>query len=40
MVTSPGGTTVAGLNVFEEKAVKHALYKGVKASMDRSKELG
>ena len=40
MVTSPGGTTIAGLNAFEKRAVKHALYKGVKASMDRSKELG
>ncbi len=40
MVTSPGGTTIAGLNVLEKKAVKHALYKGVKAATDRSRELG
>ena len=40
MVTSPGGTTIAGLNVLEKEAVKHALYLGVKAAKDRSTELG
>ncbi len=40
MVTSPGGTTIAGLNQLEKRAVKHALYKGVKASHDKSRKLG
>ncbi len=39
MVTSPGGTTIAGLNKLEQQAVKYALYKGVKAAHDRSKKL-
>jgi pyrroline-5-carboxylate reductase len=40
MVTSPGGTTIAGLNELEKRACKHALYKAVKAAYDRSRELG
>jgi pyrroline-5-carboxylate reductase len=40
MVTSPGGTTMAGLNQLEKHACKHALYKAVKAAYDRSRELG
>jgi len=40
MVTSPGGTTIAGLNKLEKYGVKHALYKGVKAAHDKSRKLG
>jgi pyrroline-5-carboxylate reductase len=40
MVTSPGGTTIAGLNKLEKYGVKHALFKGVKAAHDRSRKLG
>ncbi len=40
MVTSPGGTTIAGLNKLEKYAVKHALFKAVKAAQDRSRKLG
>ena len=40
MVTSPGGTTIAGLNQLEKRAVKHALYKAVRKAHDRSRELG
>ena len=40
MVTSPGGTTAAGLASFEEKALTEAIKSGVKAACDRSIELG
>ncbi len=39
MVTSPGGTTVAGLKVLEDGAVRPAFKKAVKAATARSKEL-
>lgn len=40
MVTSPGGTTAAGLRVFEEKGLKDAVTAAVEAAVNRSKELG
>ena len=40
MVTSPGGTTAAGLGVLEERAVRAALIGAVRAATDRSRELG
>jgi len=40
MVCSPGGTTIAALNVFDKKAVRAAIVKGVIKSAKRSKELG
>lgn len=40
MVCSPGGTTIAALNVFDEHAVRSAVLKGVMRSAERSKELG
>lgn len=40
MVCSPGGTTIAALNVFDENAVRSAILKGVMRSAERSKELG
>jgi pyrroline-5-carboxylate reductase len=39
-VTSPGGTTAAGLRVLEERAVRAALLDAVAAATNRSKELG
>lgn len=39
-VTSPGGTTAAGLRVLEERAVRAALLDAVAAAADRSRELG
>ena len=39
-VTSPGGTTVAGLQVMEEKNVNRALADAVAAATQRSRELG
>ncbi len=39
MVTSPGGTTIAGLNVLEEAAVRSAFVSAVKAAAARSREL-
>lgn len=39
MVTSPGGTTVAGLKVLEEGAVRSAFITAVEAATARSKEL-
>ncbi|MEP7045754.1 MAG: pyrroline-5-carboxylate reductase [Ilumatobacteraceae bacterium] len=40
MVTSPGGTTAAGLRVLEERGVRSALLETVLAATERSKELG
>lgn len=40
MVTSPGGTTIAGLAVLEEKNVRSALIGAVAAATARSAELG
>ena len=40
MVTSPGGTTAAGLRVLEEHAVRSALLEAVLAATARSQELG
>ena len=40
MVTSPGGTTAAGVSVLEDRAVRAALISAVQAATDRSRELG
>ncbi|MBT8763892.1 pyrroline-5-carboxylate reductase [Desulfohalobiaceae bacterium Ax17] len=40
MVTSPGGTTIAGLNKLDQKAVKAAIIEAVEAACKRSKEIG
>jgi pyrroline-5-carboxylate reductase len=40
MVTSPGGTTAAGLKVFEEKGLKEMVSGVIGAAANRSKELG
>ncbi|MBC7979189.1 MAG: pyrroline-5-carboxylate reductase [Armatimonadetes bacterium] len=40
MVTSPGGTTIAGLSVLEEKNVRSALIEAVMMASRRSAELG
>ena len=40
MVTSPGGTTAAGLKVFEEKGFKDTIAAVIQAAVSRSKELG
>ena len=39
-VTSPGGTTAAGLRALESRAVRSALIEAVLAATERSKELG
>lgn len=39
-VTSPGGTTAAGLRVLEQRAVRAALIDAVVAARDRASELG
>ena len=39
MVTSPGGTTIAGLEKLEEGAVRADIIKAVEAATKRSKEL-
>lgn len=40
MVTSPGGTTAAGLKALEDRAVRSALQSAVVAATERSRELG
>lgn len=40
MVTSPGGTTAAGLQVLEQRAVRSALIDAVAAAHQRAEELG
>jgi pyrroline-5-carboxylate reductase len=40
MVTSPGGTTAAGLKVFEDKGLKAMVSSVIEAAAKRSKELG
>ncbi|MEF9426860.1 MAG: pyrroline-5-carboxylate reductase [Candidatus Mariimomonas ferrooxydans] len=39
-VTSPGGTTAAGLKVFEEKGLKNIVIEAIKSAADRAKEMG
>lgn len=40
MVSSPGGTTVAGRNVLENSDVKEVMENTIKAATERGKELG
>ena len=39
-VTSPGGTTISGLQVLEQRGFRAALMDAVQAATERSKELG
>ncbi|MBQ9283756.1 MAG: pyrroline-5-carboxylate reductase [Acidaminococcaceae bacterium] len=39
MVTSPGGTTIAGIKALENGSVRGAMYNAVQAVLDRSEEL-
>jgi len=39
-VTSPGGTTIAGLEQMEARGVRSALISAVRAATERSRQLG
>ena len=39
-VTSPGGTTIAGVHIMEQQGVRGALIDAVIAATERSKEMG
>jgi pyrroline-5-carboxylate reductase len=39
-VTSPGGTTAAGLRALESRAVRSAFIEAVAAATERSRQLG
>jgi pyrroline-5-carboxylate reductase len=39
MVTSPGGTTIAGLTLLEEKGFRGSLIKAIEQARNRAKEL-
>ncbi|MEA3348713.1 MAG: pyrroline-5-carboxylate reductase dimerization domain-containing protein, partial [Pseudomonadota bacterium] len=40
MVTSPGGTTIAGLAELEKNGLRHAFNEALKSACKRSQELG
>jgi pyrroline-5-carboxylate reductase len=40
MVSSPGGTTLAGRSVLEDSNMKEIIARTVSAASDRSRELG
>lgn len=40
MVTSPGGTTAAGLKAFEERNLKETVYTALESAKKRAEELG
>ncbi len=40
MVTSPGGTTIAGIEALEDKGMRSALLSAVRAATERARELG
>jgi pyrroline-5-carboxylate reductase len=40
MVSSPGGTTIAGLRLLERQGLRSALFEAVLAAAERSRQLG
>jgi pyrroline-5-carboxylate reductase len=40
MVASPGGTTMAGIEILESRGLRYTIMSAVRAASERARELG